>query len=301
VNLFFDGTDSIRYNDVTAAKNVTVVGHVVVDNGFTLRATDTLSVDGGSAILENLNGLARADSLFTTLNGGTYVSQSSTAAATFHDVVWNGGDERGLLTAGGMDVTGDFSVLTAGPTFRADSLFAVNFVGAVAHDLIIDVIAPVQYFGGLGISGAGASLNLSFAGELQVYKFSATGGATINGSLNPIQAERLAINGVNLNQTAIHVLTNSDQSEQFDGVTFTGFGANDIQLFFEHPAHAGSFTFNGVNFDNAATPPTGYFLLTNRTGVSGTLSINMGGPDFAIGAVRSLLGGSTSVNWAAGF
>jgi hypothetical protein len=69
-------------------------------------------------------------------------------------------------------------------------------------------------------------------------------------------------------------------------------------LFFDHPNHSGGFTFNGVNFDQASG---GLFLLTNRNGGTGSFTINMGGPDFSIGAANSNIGLNTTVNWAAGF
>jgi hypothetical protein len=265
------------------AANLVVTNDVIVDGGLLDLNGDNVSVAGN----------------FVTQNGGLLNSTAPGSGLTIlGSASFDGGNEIGRLTAGTMGVQGDFSILGAGPSFRADSLFTVNFNGGGTHDINIDIVAPTQYFGELGIHSALDTLNFTFAGERWVYKLAATGGSVINANLNGIQAERLAVNGAVFNQTPIHVNTASDQPEAFDAVTYTGFGAGDIQLFFDHPNHPGSFTFNGINFDDASL---GTYLLTNRNGGTGSFTINMGGPDSSTHVGHDNIGPNTTVNWGAGF
>jgi hypothetical protein len=289
-NLFLDGTDSVRFNNVTATGNISVVGHTVIDNGFTLHAADSLIVDGASAVLENVNGFAVADEVFIAVNGGTYLSQSALAGATVKHVVWNGGNQTGLLTAGGMDVTGDFTQGGPDPeSFVADSGFTTQFGGTGTH---------LVYFSTPSMTGGGGSHfgSLSFTTDAGVVlnvlsdiwaegKLTTTSNSTPtlqNGTvpLRQLYAQDVDIQGIVFDHVQFHLAKTTGVAAgagAMNNVTFQNFLASEDQFLVDLPGETTQYDWGGFNFTQLNPGDSGHYLVaTDTDGGPTILDISLG-------------------------
>lgn len=303
-NLFLAGKDSLLSGNVTA-DSIMITDSTYVGSGVTLHANHGLVVDGGSVadqgVLKVDGGTLQADSSFTTQNAGYLVSRNAANTMTVHHATFDGGPETVNLTAGQLNVTGNFTS-GIGTSFDADSLFVVNFTGGGNHDLNLGD-AVNQFFGELRVTGSGTAdsdtLSLVATGDVNTYRLTATGGARIIGNAQQLVTERLAVDSATFQHVLVHQFTTSQQPLQFDNVVFTGYGATETQLQIGHPGTGilDPTAFTNVDFDDVGNPSGTFIKATDTDGISTFLNLQIYGPDSGIGASLTALISGALVSW----
>jgi hypothetical protein len=288
----------------TNATWVKVFGTFNVPSGATLQAVRLVTVAGGSGQLWMTGGSVVADSLFSTVAGGTLRNDAGGVSA--RDASFGGGNTTGLLTGGALNVKGNFEQVGFGTfSFDADSTFTVAINGGGQHTISIADPASSK-FGTLLLEGSapGTDTTTFPLGSITAHRLSTNNTPTIIGAVGGSQLDvatlgvsGLADSGVRINQSST-----SPQPLTFDDVTFRGFTATDVQLSISHPGTGilDPTQFAGIDFDDAANPDqaSGFFVrATDSDGITTFLNLQIYGPDSGIGATLTALLSGALVGW----
>ncbi len=207
-----------------------------------LVVTGTMAIQSGGALTLNGQTITQSGNFSTTASGTLTMQNAADNFVITGNATFGGGDESGLLTAGNLLVSGNFTQNSGANTFIAGANHTTVLNGAVLQT--VNFANPnSSVFGGLIFSNSSTitlATNVQAMGGVQVLAGTVNGpgvGLSINGALTD------AITGLNV--TAI---------------SFGGAGPNPVSA--TTPIINSSVTFNG--------PST---LLANLT-VTGTVNVN---------------------------
>jgi len=255
---------------------------IVIPGSYTLNGTvlvDALSVSvAGSGSLDlagNLLSTNNAD--FMTVNSGTL---TMTDPNGFLDVggsaFFMGGDETGKLTAGTIQVLGDFSQIgtTAPTSFVADTGFNTYLAGTAPVVTFTDPASSRFFTLAWGAIGG----TLSLGSDITVlHDFSAPDGpATMLGSGHTLTAGNLFTQFLTVNDLPIVIDQPKGGIFTFVfGLTFTNMATTATQLTIRDPGNANGINLDQVAFDSLSTGATGLYLSAEDTDLNDAIPLQV--------------------------
>jgi hypothetical protein len=276
---------------MTLAGATTLSGNFTIDEGTLILGGKVLTVAGTFNV--------SSQGTLTMTNGADQVVVSG-------NTQFAGQDETGLLTAGVLDLKGNFTQ-TAGPSvnaFVASGTQRTRFTGSGVQNIIF-VHPANSHFQELDVSSATGGLTLGssiFVNDSLISR-PAAGSPTITNGV--ITASRLAVNGLKLNNSPLIWIEPSGGIVQFDNVQFAGFPGTVTQLkvtAFGGAAAPRTVTFNNLIFTHITAAPGLYVNLTSANGFGINLhmagsselpSAGGNGPTFSNPPNQQSLGGAT--------
>jgi hypothetical protein len=237
----------------------------------------------------------------TVQNGGLLVMTNAADALNVSgDVVFDGGNELGQLTAGILTLAGDF---TQNATSSANS-----FVAGVAHQTVlvgslnqaISFASPsTSGFQNLVHSGVGP---VSFATDARAFGTVIwLGGVTVNGAGHTFTVQGIAADGPTFDNLLLRVNSSSSASAlALNNLTFQNYAATATQVGITHPGST-PVTWDGLTFSTTPTAGGFYLSATDQNPSDGTpLTIDVTNSSPANGAPFIQTAAGAVVNWPAG-
>ncbi|MFQ5665123.1 MAG: Ig-like domain-containing protein [Candidatus Binatia bacterium] len=280
--------------------NVTFAGPEVLPGGFELEGD--LTVAGGVARLTLNGGVVVVSGTFSTQARGVLTMADPAAVLRVHgDAIFAGGSTVGLLTAGVLEVAGDFSQ----PSFLNGFSNAASFAASGTHTVVFNgrSLQTVSFhrpgsshFQNVEFVNAGAGLALVSAvvanGQLRAAPAVVP---TVSGNGNTLTAHGLDVDGLVFDNVSLRV--SGGLIGQFDSVTFLNEPTNITQLAIAHPGAAMPLVFHDLAF--LTIPTTGHYVDATDTAASDgkRLTLNIVCAEPADGSGRTLVGGGAAVNW----
>jgi hypothetical protein len=295
VNFSFPKTVLIA-NDVTAATGVANIA-----NDLEVQGTGIFRL-GSTGSTFNVGGNLR------TVGSGRLemIDPGSTITVT-GDATFSGGDETGLLTAGSLQVQGNFTQGGSVPTSFLATAAHLTKLGAAAARSVSFTGAGSQ-FGLLDVSSATGGLTV-LGGGVRADTLISSGAARIigTGASLPVMAIRRAqVNGLLLDKMAVNIDEGTvGHPQQFDNVTYSNLPATGaFPLVFTGPGGAAaprSITFNNVNYPTLAAGAGNFYVAiasTNGFGLQLTMmGSNQGAAAGGNGAALTQATNGASVLW----
>jgi hypothetical protein len=244
-NLFLTGNATMAV-DMTVNGNLTVSGTMDV-NGKSVTITGNFT-SNGLLKMQNATGVL-------TVNGTMSI---------------NGASESGLLTAGLLNVKGNFTEGSSccSSNFDTTGTFRVLLSGSGAQT--VSFIYPgtgsgTSHFRDLEITNTAGSVTMSsdvvVDGSLIVQ---GSGTRFLIGGGKTLTVAGLDVNGLSLNNVLLVVQPGT--LTRFDNVTFSGYSSSATQMKISHPGAASPFTFNNLTFNSS--PTTGFYIDATDTVVN---------------------------------
>ena len=261
-------------------------------------------VQGGGSLVINGQTLTIAQGLFLSTGATLTMTNPLDTVKAGGNVRFVGGDETGRLTAGALEVRGNFD--------QVDSTSALSYAPSGTHTLMLGG-AGTQNVTFLSPGRTGSAIqNLvidnTAAGGGVVFQTAATllGNLTFGGGaatvLHGNAGPSLTIIDLNVNgATFDNLLVRADSGTltRFDNITFSGYAPTAVPLIIRNFGGATPFTMNALTF--LVTPTTGFYLRANDLDgpTPNILTVDVLGSTPASGApFISRLNGA-AVNWGA--
>ena len=299
----------------------TVVGYLNVDGDATLSGAAQLILNtsayvsgtttvGGTAQL-NLNGNYFATGNFVTSSSGTLkMTVGGENLYVYGDATFGGGSTAGLLTAGTIDVGGNFTEGGGSPAaFSASGLHYTLFAGYLTQLISFadpGSTASSSHFANLDICnpafGVTVHTDIYVTSQLQKQCVAANILVARDASLGATVAPTLHLAGVNVNTPGYGyifdrvrvAIVDGSSITAFNGATFQNFTATTGENQFEvHRSSGGPFTFDALIF------LTSYANTYNYAGVFGPVTVNLTNTTPALAAVagKIFVSGGGTLNW----
>lgn len=249
-----------------------------------------------------------------TLDGGRLIMQEANALVTVNgNAIFNGGFTNGLLTAGTLEIFGDFTQLGSGPVFYASGAHQTRFVQDLDQSQNIFFADPTSAdpgrsaFGNLVIDQGNAFAFLTLASDVtvqgQLIVSAADPAADLTSDLPASVVRTIFSYGANLPSTGLRLdgvrwvlqdgapVTGSIRRLRFERQRF-GFPQ------FEVARNGGTILLDSLEFDQGVNS-TGPFLVARDETVDAnalTLDLLLPTPAFHSGRIQQL-GEGTITNW----
>ncbi len=288
---------------VPATNQPTLTANGVAHN-LTIAGAGARVTVGGHSLTVGGNLITHTDGLLVMTNAADLVVVQGNAA-------FQGGDETGLLSAGELRLTGDFTQQdqTNTHSFFASGTHRTVMNGAALQGVQFCCTAGASGFQELDISNT-VGINIQFSGN-GVFVYDTliaqvgTGPAPWLYMLgSPLRAARLRVDKLLVDRGTLTLNEGGvAANQQFDNVTFQNYLTSQTQLAIVAPGGASvprTLTFNNLTFQPLNTGDTGHYL--SVTAPSGTLIVDLPGaiPAGGNGPAFTTTSGAVTVNWPSG-
>jgi hypothetical protein len=276
--------------------NLGIVGSIAL-NG-------SLMVNGAAVVTSgslDLNGQAMTvTSNFGTQSTGVLKMQNASGVLTVNGgMVFGGASETGFLTAGVVNIQGDFVQSTGSTTaFAASGTHKVVFNGTSNQNVSFqNPGSALSHFQNLEFANTSASgvdllTNAVATGSVIAQNVSSK---PVFGNGNTLTVSGLAANGLSLNNVLL-VVTAPSTISQFDNAAFSGYASTATQFTISNAGAATPFIFNNLVF--SSVPTTGFYISATDTapGDGNVFTINLVSPTPA-GQTRFSVAGGAVIHW----
>jgi alpha-tubulin suppressor-like RCC1 family protein len=291
---------------VPGALDSAVIGAAVSGRQPSLSTTavvGAVNIIAGGNLTINGQGLSIVRGLTTGGTGVLTMTNAADVVSVAGDVVFDGGNELNLLSAGGISIFGNLTQLASnsGESFHSSGTFITVLAGVspIVSFATPGLVTGTSRFQDLAWVGTG-TLTLATpavaegtlvinAGTTSTISSTAGARLTVGDLVSP---SPVVLNNVplTLNQTTPGPLTLSN-------VTFQNMATTVSQLVVSHPG--GTFDFSNLVFSTTPAAPNGFYMDVNDlTGPSdGVLTINMVTPTPASPGAFLRTTNSAVVNW----
>jgi alpha-tubulin suppressor-like RCC1 family protein len=259
----------------TVAVDVVIPGSYTLNGGFTGL---NVSVAGAAGSLDLAGNTLSITADFSTVNSGTLTMIDPNGLLDVGgSAFFMGGDETGKLTAGTLQVAGDFSQIgiTAPTSFVADIGFNVNLTGT---NPLVSLTDPASSrFFGLSWGAIGGTLSLG-SDVTALGGFTAPdGAATMLGNGHTLTVGTLFTQFLTVDDLPIVI----DQPvggffTDLFGLTFTNMATTATQLTIRNPGNPGggnTIFLDQVAFDSLSTGATGLYLSVEDTDLNDAVQL----------------------------
>jgi hypothetical protein len=296
------GTVTFAPGAQTISQQIAVQGGSLTLSANVTSAGQTFSEFGG---VIDLNGHTLTTPYFTTDNNGLLkMTNSADTLYVPNSVSFGGGNEAGLLTAGGIFVGGFFTQIGNAQSFAASGSFGVAFNGGGTQEI---------NFANPGAAGGSHFQNLLIAnpqGALGIQSdIWILGGSAfapgmpkiVNGGGQVVHFTNLGITGVTFNNVAIayDAALGGNNLIALDSVTFTNYNVNSATplITIASPGYSlgGPFFFSNLTFGTTIGAGTGTYL--SATGPAALLITVTSNLAVAEGSAHTVTSGGAGVTW----
>jgi alpha-tubulin suppressor-like RCC1 family protein len=281
--------------------DVIVAGTYVLGGNLALGSSGSLSIVGvGSNLALSTFTATVAGSFATSVSGILTQNQAASQLLVSGNVSFNGGSEVGQITAGVLQVGGNFAQNTTNSlsSFVAAGTHLTRFVSGAAQTITF-ANSSTAAFQDLELTNAAGGLTLANSIFIQGQLIT-TGGTTptLSAGGTAFRAGALNVNGLVLNNAPLQV-SGGGPITKFDNVTFQNYSTGAVALDIDHPGAAAPFTFNNLVFSSPLV--TGFYIrATDNNPTDGlVLTLNVVNPTPAAPGAFTQVNGGAVINWPA--
>lgn len=301
VNLFNRGTATTAAGTMTLSNSL-VTQSGVLTLGGPMTATGDIDVFGGDLILAGQTLQTPAN--FSVSAAGTMTMTNVADRLTVGgDVLFQGGSETGRLTAGILQVGGNFTEtqLNSPTAFQASATHTTVFATAAGTQTIaMDNPGPSptgNHFGNVTLNPV-ASVTLSGTPMFVAATFTSTGaGSVVHGNGSRIQTATTNVSGMIFDNTPLQINSPTTPAGLvLDNSTFQNMNPATDQLDIILPGAATPYVLNNLVF--STTPITGVYLFASDIlADANLLTVALAGPTPATPGTRTSTSGGAVIDW----
>ncbi len=238
--------------------DVVIPGSYTLNGGLTVQS---LSIAGASGSLTLNGNQVITTAGFSTLNNGVVdMTSANDQLSVGTDALFAGGNETGRLTAGFLQIAGDFSQfnLSSPASFVASGTLLSQLNGLNPTVTFTD--PGTSHFQDLTWGGIGGTLQMgSDITVLGTYN-SPDGTSNMAGNGHAFTATVFFSNGLNVDNMPIILDQQAGGSMNLFGITFTNMPTNATQVTIRSPGQAGGVSFSSMVFSPLTTGDTGFYI-----------------------------------------
>ncbi len=258
-----------------AYTNLDVTGTAQFAASSTQNISGNLKITGTGSLKSNASTVTVTGD-FQTLNTAVYeMSCVSDLLTVQGDIVFGGGDAAGLLSAGTINVKGDFTQSGDVESFHAGSSHTVDFNGTAAQTLTftnpgIGIGAEVSHFTHVAFnntSAGGVTLGSDVYAHSDLRSTAGASKALIKGGGRNLKVGGLNVSALRLERVLLEwngtaTFPSFGSFTNFTNVGFDNYLGTDTQMTVEHPRAASPYSFSTITL--LTLPTTGGFYLLAR-------------------------------------
>jgi len=304
---FGSGAPTISGNLMVGRLNNFFIGNLTLAGATTVLGNVTVTASSGSVTNLIVNGqdLIIGGDLRTQATGVLTMTNGADSVVVTGNATFSGGNLGGRLTAGALDLHGNFTQSINATVYRPSGSHRTIFSGSDpdAHQVIGFVNADTvtgSYFHHLELANTGLGVRLNgttFARGQLVTRAAVVPNLIGNG--RTLVSTGLDVDGLVLDNVAF--TSNGGALTLFDNVTLQNYALTATQLTINHPGTSVPFAFNNTTFTVEPTLDVGFYISANDTDTDANpLIIDMVGSDPLDGSPFTATSGGAVVNWPNG-
>lgn len=306
---FFDDQGNTQIGELEIAGDLTLYPTVM---SYDVRVTDAfapgtpitfdgnLTIDGGTLSVGALTLLVNQD-VSVVNNGNLLMSDAESTLNVFGSIDFVGGSHDGLLTAGQIQLLGDFSASGSPLAFVSSGTHLVRFIGSANQEITFDTPGPTtQRFNDVDIRNFSGSVDFGSTVTVMGTFDQSDGDMSRTGPVGSFLDVRgtLLLDEANITGLPVSLVSAVDPLQHsLNLVTFQGMDPTEVQMTIQLPGSGQNPGLVADDMSFLTTPTTGAYLDLSSNNGQGWQFLLGGVPNPITLPIELLLDGIVSVVW----